>query len=73
MVYGVVCFRLLLSFVGGARRHLGRPVVGTILGLGPEERRALVVLIARHPPREVGAGGSTEIMVLAVSGNIVTA
>jgi hypothetical protein len=40
MVYGIVCFATLFSFVGtDPRRHLGRPIVGPLLGLGPEGKR----------------------------------
>ena len=40
MTYGVVCFATLFSFRRhSSRRYLGRPILGTFLGLGPERKR----------------------------------
>jgi hypothetical protein len=40
MVYGIVCFATLLQLCRHrARRHLGRPILGPLLGLGSEGKR----------------------------------
>ena len=60
MVYGIVCFATLFSFIGTVLgRHLGGPVVGPLLGLGPEgERRAHHRPVERgHPPLPLGRPG----------------
>ncbi|MBX3408725.1 MAG: cytochrome c biogenesis protein CcsA [Phycisphaeraceae bacterium] len=77
MVYGVVCFALLLSFVGTVLGGIWADQSwGRFWGWDPKENgAALVVLICAvilHA-RWGGLVGPREIMVLAVSGNIVTA
>jgi ABC-type transport system involved in cytochrome c biogenesis permease subunit len=77
MVYGVVCFALLLSFVGTVLGGIWADQSwGRFWGWDPKENgAALVVLISAvilHA-RWAGIVGPREIMVLAVSGNIVTA
>ena len=76
MVYGIICFATLFSFrwhcVG---RDLGRPILGPVLGLGPERKRgsadrALERLILHA--RWGGLVRDRGIMNLAVFGNIVT-
>jgi ABC-type transport system involved in cytochrome c biogenesis permease subunit len=77
MVYGVVCFALLLSFVGTVLGGIWADQSwGRFWGWDPKENgAALVVLISAiilHA-RWGGLVGPRGIMVLAVSGNIVTA
>ena len=57
MTYGVVCFRHALQFCRHRpRRHLGRSIVGPLLGLGPEgkRRRADCPLVRDHFARALG-------------------
>ena len=61
MVYGIICFATLFSFVGTVTgRHLGRPILGPVLGLGPEgKRRAHHCALERnHPARALGRHGA---------------
>ena len=60
MVYGTICFATLFSFVGDSWRHLGRSVVGTLLGTGSErERRATRRNVERENSRiAAGAAGT---------------
>ena len=57
MAYGIICFATLLQLRGHrAGRHLGRPVLGPLLGLGSqgERRPAHRALERPHPPRPLG-------------------
>ena len=77
MTYGIICFALFFSFVGHrAGRHLGRPVLGPVLGLGSEgERRAAHRALERHhPARPLGRAtcASAGIMAMAIFGNVIT-
>jgi len=56
-------------------RHLGRPVVGPVLGLGPKENGALLIVLWNATILHARWGGLVRergLMNLAVFGNIVT-
>ena len=60
MIYGIVCFATLLElYRHGAGRHLGGPVVGPLLGLGPEGERGAADrdLERADPARPLGRHG----------------
>lgn len=77
MVYGVVCFALLLSFVGTVLGGIWADQSwGRFWGWDPKENGAALVVLINAIILHARWGGMIRergIMVLAVSGNIVTA
>lgn len=77
MVYGVVCFALLLSFVGTVLGGIWADQSwGRFWGWDPKENGAALVVLLNAIILHARWGGLVRtrgIMVLAVAGNIVTA
>ena len=69
-------FRDVVQLHGhGAGRHLGRPILGPILGLGPKENGALIIVLWNALVLHARWGGLVRdrgMANLAVVGNIVT-